>query len=63
MKAQRISELERVLMERDGETLDEVREQLREARDEIRAGRDPEEILYDDFGLEPDYFFDLIEGL
>jgi hypothetical protein len=26
-------------------------------------GEDPEEILYDEFGLEPDYFFDLMETL
>jgi hypothetical protein len=26
-------------------------------------GEDPEEILHDEFGLEPDYIFDLIDWL
>lgn len=26
----------------------------------VSEGEDPEEILYDEFGLEPDYVFDLL---
>lgn len=52
--------LKQVIMRRDGLTSAQVDEMIEEARKEIRAGRCPEEILYEDFGLEPDYVFDLI---
>ena len=32
-----------------------------EARDRVlNDGEDPEEVLYEEFGLEPDYVFDLL---
>lgn len=43
------------------EVEDELIELIREARQEVSAGADPEEILEDYFGLEPDYIFDLID--
>jgi hypothetical protein len=52
-----------ILMERDGLTRTEAREALEEAAQEIRAGADPEEVLARNFGLEPDYIFDLLEVL
>ena len=55
-----MSELVRVLMRRDGLTLEEAEEQVAEARRMVAAGADPEEVLYDEFGLEPDYVFDLL---
>lgn len=49
-----------VLMERDGLTKEEAQEAIAGARAEIRnGGCDPEEVLYE-FGLEPDYIFDLL---
>lgn len=60
--SKRVTELEQVLIERDKMLLEEAREMIDEARKEIASGRDPEEILYEDFGLEPDYIFDLLEG-
>jgi hypothetical protein len=48
-----------ILMRRDGLTLEEARDALEEAAQEIRTGADPEEVLACDFGLEPDYIFDL----
>lgn len=54
--------LKQTLMRRDGLSADEAQELIDEARDEVRGGADPEEILYNDFGLEPDYIFDLLEG-
>ena len=55
-----MSELKKVLIERDELTSDEADEMIRDARNRVLDGEDPEEILLDDFGLEPDYIFDLI---
>lgn len=52
--------IEATLMKRDGYTREEAREALREARKRVLEGENPEDILYEDFGLEPDYIFDLI---
>ena len=52
--------IETTLMQRDGYTREEASEALREARKRVFEGENPEEILYEDFGLEPDYIFDLI---
>lgn len=49
-----------VLMRRDNLTKEEAQDQIKEARARVNAGEDPEEILYEEFGLEPDYIFDLI---
>ena len=59
----RVSELVRVLVERDGLSVDEARELVEEARELVREGEDPEEVLAQEFGLEPDYVFDLLEGV
>ncbi len=55
-----MSELCRILMKRDELTYDEAIEQIAEARNMVANGADPEEILYEEFGLEPDYVFDLL---
>ena len=52
--------LKQVLMNRDGLTEAEAEEFINEARERIYSGDDPEEILLEDFGLEPDYVFDLL---
>lgn len=52
--------IEKTLMHRDGYSREEAREALKEARQRVLEGDDPEEILFEDFGLEPDYIFDLI---
>lgn len=49
-----------ILMRRDGLSLEEAYEHLVEARERLADGDDPEEILYEEFGLEPDYLFDLL---
>jgi hypothetical protein len=55
--------LKQVLMRRDGLTdleaddlIDEVREMMLVAMEE---GEDPEEVLMDELGLEPDYLLDI----
>ena len=49
-----------VLMTRDGMERDEAQEWIDEVREEVLAGADPEEMLRFEFGLEPDYIYDLI---
>ena len=36
---------------------------IAEARACVEEGEDPEEVLEEYFGLEPDYVFDLLEGM
>jgi hypothetical protein len=48
-------------MNRDGLTSDEANAMIAEAKERVLEGEDPEEILYSDFGLEPDYLFDLLD--
>ena len=56
----RDTELFKVLKARDGEDDDSLIERLVEVAD-MREGTDPEDILQEEFGLEPDYVFDLID--
>lgn len=55
-----MTELTRILMRRDGLTLEEANEQVAEARRLVAAGADPEEVLYEELGLEPDWVMDLL---
>lgn len=51
-----------VLMRRDGMSKREAEAELRRVREEFDPTcDDPEEILDYEFGLEPDYIFDLLE--
>jgi hypothetical protein len=54
-----MTEIEQVLIARDGMTAEEAHNLLIEMRDQVAEGMDPEEVLYD-IGLEPDYVFDLL---
>jgi len=56
-----MTELKRILMERDELTSKEADELISQARQMILDGEDAEEVLYEEFGLEPDYLFDLLE--
>ena len=49
-----------VLMRRDGRTQAEAKEILCELRYMIEDGANPEDLLHEELGLEPDYIFDLI---
>lgn len=49
-----------ILVRRDQLSPELAREMLKQARLEVAEGRDPEEVLYEDFGLEPDYIWALI---
>ena len=53
-------ELKKVLMGRDGISSKEADEVIADAKQRVWDGEDPEEVLADEFGLEPDYIFDLM---
>ncbi len=53
--------LKQVIMRRDDMSSEEADELIREAREAIDDGEDPEEVLAEFFGLEPDYIFDLLK--
>ena len=55
-----IKTLKETIMKRDNLSEKEAEEMIKEAKERIEDGEDPEEILHEEFGLEPDYLFDLI---
>ena len=54
-----ITEIERILVLRDGMTYKQASDEMAEMKGRVREGEDPEEILHE-IGLEPDYVFDLL---
>lgn len=55
-----MTELEKILIRRDGMTPQEARQLVDEMRERVFDGEeDPEEILHE-IGLEPDYVFDIL---
>jgi hypothetical protein len=54
----------KIIMARDNMSFDDAKELVTDCRDAIiealETGDDPEEILAQELGLEPDYLFDLI---
>ena len=55
--------LKEVLMRRDGLMEEEVDEFIEDARQAVREGDDPEAVLEEWFGLEPDYIFELVDWI
>ena len=52
-----------VLMRRDNLSRGDARDLILSAREEVLDGdSDPEDILRDNFGLEPDYVMDLLDA-
>lgn len=49
-----------ILMNRDGMTKEDAEEVVAGMTEEVMNGEDPEEVLANTVGLEPDYIFDLI---
>jgi hypothetical protein len=60
-----MSELKRILMKRDSLTSAEADERIAEVRDHIGSGEigicEMDDIMQDEFGLEPDYLMDLLD--
>ena len=50
-----------ILVNRDGVSEQEAVAILNECGEMVRDGYDPESVLHEELGLEPDYFFDLLE--
>lgn len=55
--------LQQTLMDRDGLTAQEARTLILQAEGRALGGDDPEEVLQEEFGLEPDCVIDLINGV
>lgn len=55
-----MTELKRIIMERDDLSSSEADLLISQAREMVLDGEDPEEVLYEEFGLEPDYIMDLL---
>lgn len=55
-----MSELKRILIERDGLSDQEANELISNAKLRVLEGENAEEILEYDFGVEPDYIFDIM---
>lgn len=55
-----MTELKKIIMERDDLTSSEADLLISQAREMVLDGEDAEEVLYEEFGLEPDYIFDLL---
>jgi hypothetical protein len=55
-----MSELKRILIERDGLSDQEANELIANAKLRVLEGENAEEILEYDFGVEPDYIFDIM---
>lgn len=53
--------IKQILMRRDGLSDDEADEQIEYAKERIADGEDPEEVCWEEFGLEPDYVFELLD--
>lgn len=57
-----MNEIVRILMQRDGMSRADAEAELERVRAEFDPTcDDPEEVLAYEFGLEPDYIFDLLE--
>jgi len=56
-----IKSLKATIMERDGIDSDEADDLIAEAKACVAEGENPEDVLEEHFGLEPDYVFDLVD--
>lgn len=50
-----------ILIRRDGLSREEAIDMLHDARLRVAEGENPEDILYEEFGLEPDYIWQLLD--
>lgn len=62
---QELENIEDILVRRDGLTMEEAKEHVNSVRDQLASGEldmmSIDDILQDEFGLEPDYMFQLID--
>lgn len=59
-----MTDFEKILIKRDGMSKEEAHEELMNVRNDVFDGdyeyEDVEDILMDDYGLEPDYLMDVL---
>lgn len=55
-----LCELAKILMERDSLSAEAAMQEVKDMRQRVAEGEDPEEVLLDGCGLEPDYIFDIM---
>ena len=60
LKGENMYSIKSVLMKRDGYTETEALELIEEARELVAQGENPERVLRIEFGLEPDYVWELL---
>lgn len=54
------SEIIQILVQRDRMTVAEAQELLDECKQMVAEGQNPEDVLYDELGLEPDFIWELL---
>ena len=55
-----MSQLKKILMRRDELSSQEADDLIADMKRQVMSGIDPEEVLYNEVGLEPDYIFDIM---
>ena len=55
-----IGKIEKILIERDGLSIADASDMVKSMRMKVWFGADPEDVLMDEVGLEPDYVLELI---
>lgn len=60
LRGEPVSELKAVLLSRGDMTEAEIDEQIAEGQTRVLGGEDPTDVLEELFGVEPDYFMDLM---
>lgn len=55
--------IKKTIMQRDGISAEEADLMIEAAKHHVLKGADPEDVLLEEFGLEPDYLEDLLYGL
>ena len=56
-----MNQLKKILMEREGLSSQEAQELIYAAKERVLDGEDIQDVMQEEFGLEPDYFLDLLE--
>ena len=55
-----IGKIEKILIERDGLSIADASDTVKSMQMRVWFGADPEDVLMDEVGLEPDYVLELI---
>lgn len=53
--------IKEILISRDDMSPDEADELIQDMKEQVLNGADPEQVLHDEVGLEPDYIWELFD--